>query len=254
MIDLQGRVALVTGASRGIGRATALRLARAGADVLVNYLNSPDKATELAQEIQSLGRRAATIKADMREREDIESMIEYVEDRFGQLDIIVSNVASGGFRSLANADLLNFRSAMESNVLPLLYLVQCALPLLQHSQYGGRVIGLSSHGSSRAIPGYGFIGVSKAALESLVRQLALEFGHSGVTFNTVVAGFVDTDSTRALPMFELYAKAAADSMMVKEPEIAANDVADAILFLSSALSAKIQGQTLVVDGGACLRI
>lgn len=254
MIDLQGRVALVTGASRGIGRACALRLAQAGADVVVNYLNSPEQAQDLAREIQGLGRRAVTVKADVRELEDIQSMVGYIEDRLGQLDVVVSNVASGGFRPLAKVELHHFRSTMESNVLPTLYLAQCALPLLERSPYGGRVLTLSSHGSSRAIPSYGMIGASKAALESLVRQLALEFGPSGITFNTVLAGFVDTDSTRALPSFEKFAQAAASSMLVQDAEICAEEVADAILFLSSALSAKIQGQVLVVDGGASLRI
>jgi enoyl-[acyl-carrier protein] reductase III len=254
MIDLKGRTALVTGASRGIGRACALRLAQAGSDVIINYLNSEDKARHLAAEVQNLGCRALTVKADVTEREDLESMVGHIEERFGQLDLIVSNVAAGGFRPLAQAELLHFRAAMESNVMPTLNLVQCALPMLKRSAFGARVIALSSHGSQRAIPAYGLIGASKAALESLMRHMALEFGSFGVTFNTVLAGLVETDSTRSLPSFKLFAEAAAQSLMVKDKELTAEDVANAVLFLASSLSQKIQGQVLVVDGGACLRI
>ena len=254
MIDLRGRTALVTGASRGIGRACALRLAEAGADVVVNYLNSPEKASRVASEIQGLGRRAMTVKADVTEREDLESMTAHINERFGHLDLIVSNVAAGGFRPLAQAEQIHFRAAMESNVMPTLNLVQCALPLLKQSCFGGRVIALSSHGSQRAIPAYGLIGASKAALESLMRHMALEFGEYGITFNTVLAGLVETDSTRSLPSFDKFAEAAARSLMVKDKQLTAEEVADSVLFLASSLSRKIQGQVLVVDGGAGLRI
>lgn len=254
MIDLSGRVALVTGASRGIGRACARRLAEAGADVVINYLNSPEPARRLAEELQALGRRAATVRADVTEREDLQAMVDFVRQRFGTLDILVSNVASGGFRPLANAQLSHFRAAMEANVLPTLQLVQCALSLLEVSPYGGRVIAISSHGSQRALPAYGLIGASKAALESLMRHLALELGPSGLTFNTVMAGLVETDSTRALPEFETVKELAGAAMLVKEQELTSRDVADAVVFLASSLSAKIQGQVLVVDGGTSLRI
>jgi enoyl-[acyl-carrier protein] reductase III len=253
-IDLSGRVALVTGASRGIGRACARRLAEAGCDVVVNYLNSPEPARRLAEEIQSMGRRAATVKADVTEREDLQAMVEFIQQRFGALDILVSNVASGGFRPLSDAQLSHFRAAMESNVLPTLQLVQCALPLLQGSAFGGRVIAISSHGSQRAMPAYGLIGASKAALESLMRHLALELGPSGVSFNTVMAGLVETDSTRSLPGFETIKELAAAAMLVKDQELTGQDVADAVVFLASPMSAKIQGQVLVVDGGTSLRI
>lgn len=254
MIDLKGRVALVTGASRGIGQACARRLAEAGCDVVINYLNSPEPALSLAESIHAMGCRVATVKADVTEREDLQAMVEFIQQRFGALDILVSNVASGGFRPLASAQLSHFRAAMETNVLPTLQLVQCALPLLEASTFGGRVIAISSHGSQRAIPAYGLIGASKAALESMMRHLALELGPTGLTFNTVMAGLVETDSTRAMPGFDTVKELAGAAMLVQAQELTGRDVADAVVFLASSMSAKIQGQVLVVDGGTSLRI
>src|SRR5581483_7215850 len=98
MIDLSGKVALVTGGSRGIGRACALKLAEAGADVIVNYVTSQSAANEVAEQIQALGRRAAVVKADVSEQDDVNAMLDFIKESFGQLDIVVSNAATGGFR------------------------------------------------------------------------------------------------------------------------------------------------------------
>ena len=130
MIDLKGQVALETGASRGIGRATALRLAEAGADVIVNFVTSQKAATEVAELVQKLGRRAATVKADGSEYDDINAMVEFVRERFGRLDILVSNAAGGGFRSLLDTNARHFEAAMNTNVRALLYLVQASIDML----------------------------------------------------------------------------------------------------------------------------
>ncbi len=133
MIDLSGRVALVTGSSRGIGRACAVRLAEAGADVVVNYVTSQAAAEEVAGKIASLGRRAAIVKADVSEQDDVAAMMEFVGEKFGKLDILVSNAASGGFRPLITATARNFDATMKTNVLALIYLVQAGLKLLEKS-------------------------------------------------------------------------------------------------------------------------
>lgn len=252
MIDLEGRVALVSGASRGIGRATAIRLARAGADVIVNYLTSLSAANEVAAEIASLGRRAATVKADISQPEDIESMLKFVGEQFGKLDILVSNAASGGFRPLMQATPKNFEATMNTNVQSLLLLTQAALPLMLGTGPRRKVIALSSHGSHRALPAYGLIGASKAALESLTRHLALELGNQGINFNVLLAGLVETDSTRSFPESDRLFKAVAERRLVSGRSLTADDVADSVLFLSSPLSDLIQGQTLVIDGGETL--
>ena len=250
MIDLSGKVALVTGSSKGIGRASALRLAEAGADLVVNYLASQAAAREVADEIRAMGRQVAVVKGDVSEPDDVESMIAFVGERFGCIDILVSNVAAGGFRSLMDTTPLNFRSAMDTNVIATLSLVQQARPWLEKAEGRAKVVALSSHGSDRALLHYGTIGATKAALESLMRHWALELG-AHVNFNVVLAGLVATDATRQVPS-DAFEKAT-DLMMTGGRQLTAADVADVVLFLCSPLSDLVQGQTVVVDGGGALR-
>ncbi|HWA98179.1 MAG TPA: SDR family oxidoreductase [Pirellulales bacterium] len=258
MIDLTGSVALITGSSRGIGRATALRLAQAGAEVVVNYVSSQAPAREVAEQIQKLGRRAAIVKADVTEPEDVRAMVDFVGERFGRLDLLVSNAASGGFRPLMDASERNFDAAMHTNVRATLSLVQAAHKLLARGEGApgkarAKVVALSSHGSHQALPAYGLIGASKAALESLIRHLALELGGQGINFNVVLAGLVETDSTRSLPDAAKFFAGFQQQMMTGSRPLTAADVADAVLFLCSPLADLVQGQTLVVDGGAGIR-
>lgn len=252
MIDLNGRTALVTGASRGIGRASALRLAEAGANVIVNFVTSQSAAKDVAQQISQLGRRAATIKADVSEPEDIASMMQFVESEFGQLDILVSNAASGGFRPLLEATPKHFEATMNTNVRALMLLAQAAVPLMRHSGEKRKIIALSSHGSHRALPAYGLIGSSKAALESMVRHLAIEVGNYGINVNVLLAGLVETDSTKMLPGSQVAFDTVAARRVVDGAPLSPQAVADAVAFLASPLSDLIQGQTLIVDGGETL--
>ena len=254
MIDLTGRVALVTGSSRGIGSACAVRLAEAGADVIVNYVSSRSAAEEVARSIQALGRRTVVIKADISEEEDTISMIDLVRDTFGVLDILVSNAATGGFRPLLTTTARNFDAAMNTNTRALLFLMQAALPLLERSQGRAKVISLSSLGSIRALPMYGLIGSTKAALESMVRHFALEVGGRGINVNVVQAGLVVTDSTRLIPNFEQALEVRESKNMVGGRQLQITDVANAVLYLASPLSDMVQGQTLIVDGGGSVSI
>lgn len=252
MINLSGRCALITGGSRGIGRATALRLASAGADVAINYVTSQSAACEVAKEIAALGRQAITIKADVSQPEDIASMVEFAGSEFGKLDILISNAASGGFRQLMDASPDNFEAAMNTNVRSLMLLTQAALPWMKHDGPRRKIVALSSHGSHRALPAYGLIGASKAALESMVRHLALELGNIGINVNTVLAGLVETDSTRNFPGAQQAFAEVNRRRLVSGLPLDAAAVANTVLFLVSPLSDLIQGQTLVVDGGEAL--
>ena len=254
MIDLTGKVALVTGSSRGIGRACALRLAAAGADVVVNYVTSGREADEVAAQIAALGRNAACVRADVGEEEDVAEMIGFVEREFGRLDVLVHNAATGGFRPLAATTQRHFDAAMHTNVLSLVHLLKAAAALLERADGRSKVVVMSSHGTHMALPMYGLIGGSKAALTALARHWALELGARGVNVNVVEAGLVETDSTKRLPgAAEMFAGRRHKTMM-GERMLEAADVADAVLFLASPLSDLVQGQTLVVDGGAAIHV
>lgn len=254
MIDLNGKVALVTGASRGIGRACAESLAACGASVVVNFLNSADAAKEVVNTIQNCGGRAIAIRADVSERDDVQAMVDVIGEHFGRLDIIVSNAAAGGFRPLTQVTPASFDSILRMNTAPLLWITQAALPLLQASKSISRVIAISSHGSIRGIANYGIIGASKAALESLVRHLAFELGRSGVNFNAIMPGIVATDAIKTLPGSAGMLKSVQEQILVKDRMLQPSDVAGVVLFLASPFSELIQGQVIVVDGGISIRV
>lgn len=251
MIDLSGKVALVTGGSRGIGKATALALAEAGADVAITYLNAGPNAQEVGEAILDMGRRTIVAKADLSRTEDAELLVDAVAEQLGGLDIVVSNAAGGGFRSLMDVSPDNFEYAMNLNVRAFMLLAQSSAKYLESGQGPGRLIALSSWGAARALPMYGAIGAGKAALESLVRHSALELGTRGVNVNCVRAGVVDTGALRALPGVDgLLEERRQRSLTGKNTT--PQHVADAVLFLASSMADQIQGQTLIVDGGTSL--
>jgi enoyl-[acyl-carrier protein] reductase III len=254
MIDLSGRVALVTGSSRGIGRACALKLAEAGADIIINYVTAKAAAIDIGQQIQSLGRKVLVVKADVTERDDVEDMMRFIKETFGRLDIIVSNAATGGFRPLMATTDRNFEAAMQTNVRALLYLVQTSIDLLADREQRSKVVAISSHGSHMALPMYGTIGATKAALEAMVRHFAYELGGRNVNFNVVKAGLVETDSAARLPGAELMFGGRKEKGMVGDRLLMAEDVANAVLFLSSPLSDLIQGETVTVDAGTAIHV
>jgi len=255
VISLEGRIALVTGGSRGIGRATALRLAEAGADVLVTYLNSPADAQEVAAEIMALGRRTLVLKADLSNDEDALNLVDVIGEQFGRLDILVSNAAGGGFRPALDVTPDNFEYAMNLNARAFLLLMQRAAGLLERNEdRDGRAkaITISSFGATRALPMYGAIGATKAALESLTRHFALELGPRGVNVNCVRAGVVDTGALRALAAAQVVLEERAKRSLVDQRNVSPADVADAVLYLASPLADMVQGTTLIVDGGTSL--
>ena len=245
---LDGKVALVTGAARGIGRAIARKLAEGGADVAVNYYNSHDEAEALCAEIRALGRRAAAIQGSVGVPDSVDEIFAEFRKHFDRVDIVVSNAASGVLKPVLDMCLKHWRWCLETNALAVDLLAQRAVPLMQN---GGRIIAMSSLGASRAMPGYGFIGASKAALEALVRALAQELGPRGIRVNTVSAGVVDTDALAYFPnreeLLENFARRTPAG-----PVLTPADVAGAVYLLCLPEAAMINGHTLVVDGGFCI--
>ena len=242
---LAGRVALVTGAARGIGRAAARKLAHAGCDVIVNYYNSHDEAQALCDEIVALGRRSFAVQGSVADVSSVDDMFAAIGERFDRLDIVVSNAASGVLKPALEMTLKHWRWCMETNAFALNLLAQRAVPMMPA---GGRMLAMSSLGASRAIPNYAFIGASKAALESLVRALAQELGPRGIRVNAVSAGVVDTDALAYFPNRDRLLAEFAERTPAG-PVLTAENVADAIYLLCLPEAEKITGQTIVVDGG-----
>jgi enoyl-[acyl-carrier protein] reductase III len=242
---LEGKVALVTGAARGIGRAIARKLAASGCDVVVNYYNSADEADALCRELTAPGRRAIAVQASVGIPDSVDEMFEAIGKTFDRLDIVVSNAASGVLKPTLEMGLKHWRWCLETNALALNLLAQRAVPMMRD---GGRIVAMSSLGSQRAMPNYGFIGASKAALEALVRALAQELGPRGIRVNTVSAGVVDTD---ALAYFPNRAEVLADfeRRNPSQVELTPEAVADAVYLLCLPEAAMINGHTLIVDGG-----
>ena len=242
---LAGRVALVTGGARGIGRATALKLASAGCDIAINYYNSHAEATALCDQVRDMGRRAIAIKGSVGDPESVKEIFESFTETFDRLDVLISNAASGVLKPVMQMNRKHWRWCLETNALALVLLSQEAAKLMTD---GGRIIALSSLGASRAIPDYGFVGASKAALESLVRSLAQELGQRGIRVNTVSAGVVDTDALSHFPNREELL----ESFSQRNPtgkSMVPEHVADGVYLLCLPEAEMINGQTLVVDGG-----
>ncbi|MBP6919006.1 MAG: enoyl-[acyl-carrier-protein] reductase FabL [Legionellaceae bacterium] len=245
MQTLASKVALITGGARGIGKATALKLAQAGADVVIVYYSSAEEAELLVQEIQALGRRAVALKANVADEASVKELLKQVQTHFDRLDILVSNAASGVLKPALKMSTKHWRWCMETNALALNHLVTAAEPILQK---GGRVIALSSLGAQRAIPNYAFIGASKAALEALVRSLSLELAPKGITVNTVSAGVVDTDALKYFPNREQLLEEYQAHALADRP-LSPADVANAVYLLCLPEADMIRGHTLFVDAG-----
>ena len=245
MFNMTGKVALVTGGSRGIGKAIALRLAEHGMDIVVNYVRHKQDALATQEEVRKFNQRCLLVKANVAKESDVAAMFEQISEEFGCLDVLVSNAASGVLKPVLELTERHWNWAMDINARALLSLVQHGLPLMKE---GSRVIAVSSLGSVRAIENYTTVGASKAALESLVRHLAVELGPRGIRVNTVSAGAVDTDALKKFPNRELIL----DNALQRTPLgrlITTDDVADVTLFLCSNLADMIQGQVVTVDGG-----
>jgi enoyl-[acyl-carrier protein] reductase III len=245
-LNLKGKTALVTGGSRGIGRAIALKLAEAGVDVAINYLRNRTAATETIREIEKAGVRAHAIRANVGHYDNIEVMVTELEREFSALDILISNAASGVLKPALELTERHWRWTMDINAGTLLPLAQRCLPLMEKK--GGNIIAVSSLGSIRAIPNYTAVGASKAALESVIRHLAVELAPLGVSVNAVSAGVVDTDALKHFPNREdmlQHSLEKTPSGRLTTPE----DVANIVLFLCSDLAEQIRGQTIIIDGG-----
>lgn len=245
-LELEGKVALITGGTRGIGRAIALKLAEQGVQLILNYLRNRKAAEATAEAIAELGGKPPLlIKANVGSPEKVKALFEEIRTSYEHLDILISNAASGVLNPTLELSPRHLEWSMEINAYGLVYLAQEAVPLMKS---GGKIIALSSAGATHAIPNYGAVGASKAALEAFVRHLSAELAPQNIQVNTLSAGVVDTEALKHFPNRETLLERSAQltpAGRLTQPE----DVADVALFLCSRLSNMVQGQTLVVDGG-----
>jgi len=244
----EGKVSLITGSSRGIGRALALTLARDGAAVAVNYQRNAEMAAQVVREIEALGSRAIAVQANMENPDDIDRLFERVESEFGGLDHFVSNAAASSFKKIADLKAHNLDRSFDLNVRAFVLGAQRAVALMKR---GGRIAVLSSYGSIRAYPTYANLGSNKAAIEAWVRYMAVEFAPRGINVNAVNGGLIDTESC-AYFYQNVPGMAPIESVLSKIPKGrmgTTQEVADTIAFLLAPESEYITGQTICVDGG-----
>ncbi|MCD8508571.1 MAG: enoyl-[acyl-carrier-protein] reductase FabL [Bacillus sp. (in: Bacteria)] len=242
------KVALITGSSRGIGKTIAIKLAKQGYNIVINYARSRSKAEETAEELRSLGVEVLTVKANIAKKDKVEEMFQEIDEQFGRLDILVNNAASGVLRPVMELDESHWDWTMNINNKGMLFCSQLAAERMKQQGTGGAIVSLSSLGSQRYLKNYTTVGVSKAAVEALTRYLAVELAPSNIRVNAVSGGAVDTDALTHFPnRDELLAEARerTPAGRIVEPD----DLADAVMFLLSDKAKMICGQTIVVDGG-----
>ncbi|HXH29866.1 MAG TPA: SDR family oxidoreductase [Bacteriovoracaceae bacterium] len=243
-----GKVAVVTGGTRGIGRAISLDLARAGATVFALYGRDRQSADELSQEASKEGLKIHTIRGDLTHPEKFKETIDQIKAQATQVDFVVHCAASGVHKEAIDLSLKHMKWTFDINVFAVHQLLQELVPLMPS---GGRVIGITSSGGTRVIPYYAAVGSSKGALESLFRHYAHEWAPKGIAVNCVCPGLVLTDAVEAFPDKENRTKKSVDatpSGRLSTPE----DVAGLVNFLCSEFAGQIIGQTIAIDGGKTL--
>jgi len=194
----QRKCALITGSSRGVGKAAALRLAENGYNIVINYARSKKAALETAEEIEKLGVKALVVKANVGQPAKIKDMFQQIEETFGRLDVFVNNAASGVLRPVMELEESHWDWTMNINAKALLFCAQEAAKLMEKTG-GGHIVSISSLGSIRYLENYTTVGVSKAALESLTRYLAVELAAKNIIVNAVSGGAIDTDALKHFP-------------------------------------------------------
>lgn len=240
------KVALITGASRGIGAETALTLAKRGMRVVINYFSSQERANELVRTIESDGGEAMAIAADVRDESQITRMVDEVISKWGAIDVLVNNaLIPFPIQSFAEMEWGQFEQKLVDEMKSAFMIVKSVIPHMEQKRYG-RIVFVSTNLSKQPRPGMIAVGVSKAALNQFARYIAQEYGPKGITANIVAPGTVDTDNSSVLPD-ELIKRMESVTPLgrIAKP----NDVAKVIAFFASDDSEFMTGDYIPVNGG-----
>jgi 3-oxoacyl-[acyl-carrier protein] reductase len=241
---LQGRVAIVTGAATGIGRAIACRLAADGAAVVVNHLDTPQKAEAVRSSIEAAGGTGLVMQADVSRRADFERLFDGAQERFGHVDILVNNAAVALLRPVAEATERDLDTVLAVNVKGLVWGCQLAIQRLSD---GGRIVNISSSTTGLALPGYAIYDMTKGAMEQVTRILAREIGHRGITVNAVAPGATETETYRDGKSAEFLQSLERMSAFGRLGRV--EEVADVVAFVASDEARWITGQVIRANGG-----
>lgn len=244
-MSLKGNVALVTGGSRGIGRAVCLELARQGAAVAVNYAGNSAAAEETVEQCRALGVEAEAFRADVADPAACDALVAAVKERFGRLDILVNNAGIARDGLLMTAKEEDFSQTLDTNLKGAYFCTKAAAKVMLRQKYG-RIVCLSSVVGLRGNPGQTAYAASKAGVLGLVKAAAKELAGRDITVNAVAPGFIETDMTAVLPE---KAKAAMLGTIPKGRPGSPEEVARAVAFFAGPECAYITGQVLCVDGG-----
>jgi glucose 1-dehydrogenase len=247
-----GRAALVTGASRGIGRGCAIALAEYGADIVVNFRQSADHAEETAALVRALGRRAITVQADVGDVDAVDDMFARISEEFGRLDILVNNAGFGRGGLLHEMSLEDWDAVIRGNLYGAFFCAQRAARMMLARNEGGRIVNITSVHEEAPGVGGGSYHVAKGALRNLTRALALELGPHGITVNTVAPGMILTDMNHKALVDKEYLDYAEALIPVRRAGVPA-DIAAMVRFLCTDEGFYCTGQTHFVDGGWMLK-
>ena len=249
MINLKGKVALITGASRGIGKAAAIMFAMAGSDVVVNYRRETAEAEKVKTECEKHGVKAIIAQADVGNRVDVERMVGRVIEEFGRIDVLVNNAGIWEYNAIDNIDLPRLKRTIDVNILGTYYPIMAVVPHMKR-QKSGNIINISSTAGQRGEAFHSPYAASKGAIISLTKSLAPELVEHNIRVNCVAPGWVDTDMSHTSLISDEAGKILSLIPMGRAgtPE----ELAGPILFLASDLSTFITGEIINVNGGAVL--